>query len=814
MNEFSEKVIPEVMYFLAYVLVSDKKIYDREWFELNRFIEANCCDENVKKEINNILLDKEEKIPFDSVLKTLSDSSDYNKNIAIEEGLRISICDGNYNKDEEVLLERAVRDLKFDHIRFLESKDRIIREFETYKNNHKRIKNKYFYSEEFISRCSKNLFANKNYDKMIRKISRIAKDDIKLSNDILNKNMIEENQIVNESKKGLDTLSNLKLKSEEKNVLNSQISGIFYNIKNMIEDGKKQAEELYKKTTGASDKFTISFMGRTKAGKSTLHSVFLGGLNEEFIGKGGERTTRFNYVYEWNNIRIIDTPGIGAPGGLSDKEIAKSIIDESDLIIYVVTSDSIQETEFQFMSELKGKNKSFIILLNKKENFMRTEKKKMDFINNPLSWYELDGEDSIQGHINRIREYIIKNNDYKIDDLPIIPVHLLAARKAIDEEDEYKKEQLFKGSRIEELLKILNDTIEKSGYLKKSQTIYDSSVMLLQSHNARIKQYKDEINTINCEFNTNTKKLSDSIDKKTKKAKEKVSEVIDNVFDAFIQDELEIFARDHRHIHNNDELSKAFECFIKKSDFERKIRNEVEKVLNNYKNDIQDAVDDFTEDNDFSINFGKISQIKLEMTFDFKFAVKIGLIVLEAVGLLLTVVSPVIPIVTSLVSIVGSFIADKVLKRKSDKELQNKNKIYDTIKSGLDKSRGQIKKDVLKLFSDFELNNIVSLKKSVSYMKDSFNEMEKSLDNIYSSQQRHITQINILLVKRVLNYAFNKNIFKMDNLKDKGIGLSFSRDIGKQLKIYFSYSGGKLRLNRSTDNISKTMQEKVIIIQD
>lgn len=34
----------------------------------------------------------------------------------------------------------------------------------------------------------------------------------------------------------------------------------------------------------------------------------------------------------------------GAPGGKSDTETAQSIIDEADLICYIVTNDSIQET--------------------------------------------------------------------------------------------------------------------------------------------------------------------------------------------------------------------------------------------------------------------------------------------------------------------------------------------------------------------------------------------------------------------------------------------------------------------------------------
>ena len=60
--------------------------------------------------------------------------------------------------------------------------------------------------------------------------------------------------------------------------------------------------------------FSIAFMGKTKAGKSTLHAII---TNDgwDAIGVGKQRTTRFNRVYEWTNIRVIDTPGIGAPGG-------------------------------------------------------------------------------------------------------------------------------------------------------------------------------------------------------------------------------------------------------------------------------------------------------------------------------------------------------------------------------------------------------------------------------------------------------------------------------------------------------------------
>ena len=129
----------------------------------------------------------------------------------------------------------------------------------------------------------------------------------------------------------------------------------------------KELEEAFEKKERALNYYTISFIGKTTSGKSTLHSIITG-TGDEFIGVGKQRTTRFNRIYEWKNIRIIDTPGIGAPGGKSDEEIAKSVIDESDLICYVLKNDSIQETEFNFLKLIKDRNKPIVILLNVKEN--------------------------------------------------------------------------------------------------------------------------------------------------------------------------------------------------------------------------------------------------------------------------------------------------------------------------------------------------------------------------------------------------------------------------------------------------------------
>jgi small GTP-binding protein len=127
----------------------------------------------------------------------------------------------------------------------------------------------------------------------------------------------------------------------------------------------QQTLEAKKRSVG---NFTIAMMGRTKAGKSTLFATLLGTYYEG-IGEGKQRTTRQNKVYDiGNGIRLIDTPGIGAVGGKADEREALKAVDESDLICYVVTNDSTQETEFEFLDKLKQQTKPLLILINVQYN--------------------------------------------------------------------------------------------------------------------------------------------------------------------------------------------------------------------------------------------------------------------------------------------------------------------------------------------------------------------------------------------------------------------------------------------------------------
>ncbi|HAJ62011.1 MAG TPA: GTPase [Cyanobacteria bacterium UBA8543] len=218
--------------------------------------------------------------------------------------------------------------------------------------------------------------------------------------------------------------------------------------------------------------FSIAFMGKTKAGKSTLHAIITG-EGWDAIGVGKQRTTRFNRVYEWKNIRIIDTPGIGAPGGKTDEEIAQSVIEESDVICYVVTNDSIQETEFGFLQVLKEKAKPLIILLNVKNN-LRDSRRLEYFLKDPDKLFAIDGKSGLGGHIQRIHRYAKQH--YANDYFDVVPVLLLAAQMSREPSHKERKVKLFKASRIQNFLDSIRVSLVEHGVIRRSQTLLGSTV--------------------------------------------------------------------------------------------------------------------------------------------------------------------------------------------------------------------------------------------------------------------------------------------------------------------------------------------------
>ena len=616
--------------FFSYIAVADGSIHDKSIVIINEYIKQNNINENDKAEMYKILGDEDNAISLHEVLLTIKN---YNKDKIFEIlyiALKIILLDGYISKSEQDILNKFKETnniIEDEYKQLVEKVKTDIKEEEEALSkenqlgiidNVKKTALAFFKNipiqnirENLEKRYNDFLLNGPEYSQAINKTSQIAKVDLKESKKYLEnskrnllkldeeldnalikilKSIKKENNNIEESDK---ENSEEEIVIEDKNKLEFEegLKSLKNNISEILNtDIKEEVEEIVEKKERALKYYTISFIGKTKAGKSTLHSIITG-TGDEFIGVGKQRTTRFNRIYEWKNIRIIDTPGIGAPGGKSDEEIAKSIIDESDLICYVLKNDSIQESEFNFLKLIKKRNKPIVILLNVKENIENDTRLKI-FLKDPEKWYTRTDEKSLQGHINRIKNYADKhyNNGY----FEIFPIQMLAAKMSKDEKySEYKK-ILYKSSHIKDFLNNIRMQIMDEGIIKRTQTMIDGSIYIINDINNILLNNMDKLYKMNSKFKENKeillKKLEKSYEDNLKVLQEKLTSEFKDLKDNKALD----FAS--KYYDEKDDVGYYWKKYLENIKFNDKIKNKFEESFNEYKLSLEEYLKEFSED--------------------------------------------------------------------------------------------------------------------------------------------------------------------------------------------------------------------------
>ncbi len=324
--------------------------------------------------------------------------------------------------------------------------------------------------DEFVNK--NNFLGESEYDKALKKCYEVAEQEAKAFSDKLP-------QLVETLNKSIEDLNKIiQIIKQHSDIKDKELENTFETFHDILKrqlnsDLKIVSNSLEKKRKHLSS-FTVTLFGRTKAGKSTLREALTHGDGSS-IGKGGQRTTREVKEYSWNKLRIIDTPGIAAYEGEEDIKIAKSVLDESDLIFFLVTSDSIQPSEFEKLAEIKANNKPVIILLNVKEDIDHPIRFKR-FLNN---YDKIISSEEQQGNIQRLMELSKEYFEHSL--IEILPIHALAAFKSHHTSDSVQKEKLYSASGINQLKVLLQEMIISQGTQKRIQSFRDDYIFYLNS---------------------------------------------------------------------------------------------------------------------------------------------------------------------------------------------------------------------------------------------------------------------------------------------------------------------------------------------
>lgn len=745
----------EIAYLLGcYVIVEDKEINSHELAVLNNFLPLQK-DSQLYEERKKIFQDDETKIP---VKKLLDELSHLHLNKEESEDLvhflvRISYADFYMDSKERNLAEKVskILNVPFDPIAEYEalnnSKNISDSKLKWHESLWGKVENfTYGLSDKNEKRTDK-ILGGLGFADILEEVTEEASTDMERVSSILN----TINGDLKTCAQNLNQFNPAKNKSrKEFNKINETIAHIREEFNRIINESVSQNIELLDKKKRNIHYFTIAFMGRTKAGKSTLHKVVTQ-QDDDDIGIGKLRTTRYNRSWYWDRLRIVDTPGIGAPGGEVDTEIAKSIIDEADMICYIVTSDSIQETEFDFFETIKDRNKPLYIILNYKSNLSGIRLKK--FLENPTDWKDCKGPQSIEGHFKRIEERL--NGKYNMDAVAIIPLHLLAAQLYVEGGfDAEILEKLKTGSNITSFIRTIKEEIYNTGCLKKSLSIIDGSSYNIHQVNARIKADCDRLREDASLLEKTREKISSFFSNERGKLTSQLSSITDSVRQE-LKNRANTFSNEN---YDNENAGAAWENDSVVKNILERYKERISDCIEDFKSKLKSELEEVTSDLQIHFRFTSFQNIKGSSISNTRLKVSI-------VGSLLTLA--LIPFGGWVFTAGGIIVMlfSRLFTSKSEKIKKAINKMREQLEKGIDENMSKNKNTLLANINSSinsasqEINNAF-----VAYITGA-NDILNEMDTLLKKCDKSENAINSLIGFRILDYV-RKNKVKGKKIKD------------------------------------------------
>ncbi|GAB4530653.1 MAG: 50S ribosome-binding GTPase [Pleurocapsa sp.] len=189
---------------------------------------------------------------------------------------------------------------------------------------------------------------------------------------------------------------------------------------------------------------SVAFIGQYSAGKSTIISALTG---KRDIKIDADIATDKTASYNWNDIKIIDTPGLFTDRADHDA-ITYEAIDKADLLVFSLTYmlfDSITVENFKKLAYEKGYAWKMMLVVNKMSDEAGEEDQKI--IN-----YRYSLSEALK--------------PYSLDDFPVCFIDAKDYCYGIDDDDEF----LCEISRFETFIRELNQFVERRGSLAKLDT--------------------------------------------------------------------------------------------------------------------------------------------------------------------------------------------------------------------------------------------------------------------------------------------------------------------------------------------------------
>ena len=814
---------------IAHIACTDKQLHSSEMKQLAVFLRSDASDVTAE-EINKILEQADDAIDLTSVLYAVPVTE---QKRTLEIAFRMAYADGHLHLEESTLLKQIAGkwNISTGGMKAIEAKAR-------YGTAHEDEKEKkptspeakivqtldLLFSKGLLNTVVKTgggvwqrklrrlrhqvLFAGPEYAVAVQHCREVAKHDFTHVESHLKRiQKMLENLQTNLSKTIME-MDPKKSGKKKKKVMDS-LHGLRNDLSTTLADNVIKTREGLAAKHRALQYFTVAFMGKTKAGKSTLHAVLTGqGWNK--IGGGGQGTTKYNRVYEIDHLRIIDTPGIGVPtdDGRTDEEIALSIVDEADIICFVVTSDNQEKEEFEFLQTLKTSGKPLVILLNWRNGLngsrLRRFIRDADEILSPKPVTDSQSKNArdVSGHLRRIRRYATEYYDNAYFD--IIPVHLYAAQLARKGEMPELENELYDASKVEDFLNCIRMSILRDGAIHRSQTLLGSTAGSVETVKDWLAEKATGLYDMATELQTSRDRLDAIISKAKSKAKREIQDHIKSYFRLLREREVPEFAERHYDT-KSEKLGQKWQKRLKDKGVIDTLESQIQKTYSDFEDKVKEGLEEIGKDIEMMARL-KMERLTVDESgpgFSWRNIVRIGG---SLVGLAILLTNPV-----GWVSVIGAAFSAVIgwfasfFESKEEKRRKAIEKLSKELRKKLNSQEDQVLKEQTKGFE----NHSRKIRQDVFQHFDLLNESIKAIGSLCRAGEvdlgREVDSINRAYASRVLQWL-TQNPQSEITLEEQVSAVN--RQCGNRMEIRTSLEKPQIR---PAKDVNRVLQEDLEI---
>lgn len=758
---------PKVLSVLGHLIKSNQQVHDFQYTIISDYLNIKRLDDALQF-VRNVIFETDDSVALEESFRYFREESPAIRNELYMLMVIVSRVDGFFDKDEGRFFEQ------FAHFcgDYSKVENKATRQVGRLRKLLKKENSKYRSGRR--SNANDNLFriSQKEYLHTISECRKIATEDFQMIKPICEDTITSAETMLNRIQTIIASMTNSPTEQD----MAVALSAFAKKISDVILPAAKAYRLKINQKEAAVEDFTIVLVGRTKAGKSTLKTVLTGSGKDE-IGKGKQRTTLVNYIYEWNSLRIIDTPGIDAGGDAEqvDKGIAEKALAEADVVCYLTPCDGVPKKTIEFIDEIVQSNKPVLVLLNYKQN-IRDEDDLEDFLDEPDEWRSDKGKNSIMGYFAPIRNAAETNGFSKM--VSCYPVFLLAALMADEGKySEYAK-VLRDASGIDEFLASLKIIVVEQGTFLRSKTIIDDSI--------------GNCNSWLNDFRTSQRTIVNQLEH-LRDAKEKTFKKIDRAQERFlansekaIRQEFKVLATQYAkrfaetHYTQKKDLDKAWSDYCNRIGFEQQIKNAINIELTDFSNALCDIFDDLAVDMGEAIRDTDMS-MKMPLRMDLFPAREVTRFVGSALGIAGTIAlivantNPIGWVLTGASVVVGIF--SSFCKKKADREKAAQDKLYTKLKVEIEKQCEKTVASFVKVAKK-ETGKLVKKTKGVyTKLQRCMESIIAECDKMCIQWEEQIDQMNMWFADRVLQYLCPEN---------KPKALRVNRTFGESLEIYIA----------------------------